>query len=201
VSGFASSILSSKDHPSLVIGALQLVELLLAKSPAMYKPAFRREGVFYEIESLAAREVLSKKDRSDREATSDGSSETSHTAPVLSGWSIPGFKKLTSLSLEPEDAITFRARAIRLKYLAPEERDDANATFQTLQQIVDCISKEHTSEKALVGALDELSQLFESPQSSVSSFELLQSGVIDGLLGLTTDYERSGKRIEILYIT
>jgi E3 ubiquitin-protein ligase TRIP12 len=166
----------------------------------MYKPAFRREGVFHEIESLAAREVLSKNDKSDKEATSDGNSETSHTTPILSGWGIPGFKKLTSLSLEPEDAITFRARAIRLKYLAPEERDDVDATFQTLRQIVDCISKEHTSENALVDALNELSQLFESPQSSVSSFELLQSGMIDGLLGLTTDYERSGKWIDILHI-
>ncbi|KAJ7780447.1 hypothetical protein B0H14DRAFT_3586076 [Mycena olivaceomarginata] len=44
VASFASSILSSKDHPTLVIGALQLVDLLLAKVPALYKPTFRREG-------------------------------------------------------------------------------------------------------------------------------------------------------------
>ena len=59
VAGFVSSVLSSRDHPSLVIGALQLVDLLLSRVPALYKPSFRREGVFHEIESLAARELVS----------------------------------------------------------------------------------------------------------------------------------------------
>ncbi|KAJ7510224.1 hypothetical protein B0H11DRAFT_1900576 [Mycena galericulata] len=50
VASFASSILSSKDHSTLVVGALQLVDLLLAKVPALYKPTFHRERVFHEIE-------------------------------------------------------------------------------------------------------------------------------------------------------
>jgi hypothetical protein len=73
VASFASSIFSSKDHPTLII-ALQLVDLLLTKILALYKPTFRCEGVFHEI-----------------------------TAPT-----IPRFKKLSSLSLEPEDAIMLR---------------------------------------------------------------------------------------------
>ncbi len=49
IASFSSSIWSSKDHPTLVIGVLQLVELLLSKIPEKCWPAFRREGVFHGV--------------------------------------------------------------------------------------------------------------------------------------------------------
>lgn len=57
---------SSKDHPTLAIGALQLVELLLNKVPAEYKPVFCGDSVFHEIEELAARPVVSSKSKDKR---------------------------------------------------------------------------------------------------------------------------------------
>jgi E3 ubiquitin-protein ligase TRIP12 len=95
VASFASSILFSKDHPSLVIGALQMVDLLLAKVPALYKPAFRREGVFNEVEVLAERPITSAKSK-DKESPEASASESGSAppAPPISVASIPGFKKL-----------------------------------------------------------------------------------------------------------
>lgn len=203
VASFASSILSSKDHPSLVIGALQLVDLLLTKVPTEYRPTFRREGVFHEIESLAIRSVTSPKskdkekdkDVSDVPSPADSGILTAPTSASSSAAMIPGFKKLTSLSLEPDDAITLRARIIRFKYLAGNDQAEGDNVFDTLRRLVERISVKDVSEQTCSDALRELADLFASAHTSVSSFELLQSGVVDGLLQFTTDQDRSGKTI------
>ncbi|KAG6853894.1 hypothetical protein C0991_000359 [Blastosporella zonata] len=206
VASFASSILSSKDHPSLVIGALQLVDLLLTKVPALYKPSFRREGVFHEIEEMSTRPITSSKSKSkdkDKDTFEAPSTESGSTspAPPISGASITGFKKLASLSLEPEDAITLRTRVIKFKYLSSDISNDEDNAFATLRQVVDRISSQEATEKELFDALRELAELFASPHTSVSSFELLQSGVVEGLLQFATDQNRSPdlrKRQELL---
>lgn len=244
VASFASSILSSKDHPTLVIGALQLVELLLIKVPDEYRAAFRREGVFHEIETLASRNLLSSKSKEkekdkekqqdkDKDGSSDSTSapagsenqssahaasaSTPAPAPTLPtsvpipisaalAASMPGFKKLTSLSLDPEDAVTLRARVIRFKYLSGKENKDGDDVFSVLRKLVERIGEEgkdkdvvmggtggaeREREKDVMGALKELAALFASANTAVSSFELLQSGVIDALLLFATDKERS----------
>ena len=53
------------------------------------------------------------------------------------------------------------------------------------------MSDDFSTEKDLVAALGELGGLFASPHTSVSSFELLQSGLVDGLLEFVTDPNRS----------
>ncbi|TFY64792.1 hypothetical protein EVG20_g5828 [Dentipellis fragilis] len=210
VAGFASSILSSKDHPTLVIGALQLVELLLTKVPEEYRPAFRREGVFHEIETLAARDLIASKSK-DKEHK-DGSEAPSPAEPAVPvptptpipavlAASMPGFKKLTSLALEPEDAITLRARVIRFRHLTGADSAEGNDVFSTLRKLVDRMSEPNASEKELLSVFKELATLFASPHASVSSFELLQSGVIDGLLKFATEKTRSisiARRQELL---
>lgn len=198
VASFASSILSSKDHPSLVIGALQLVEMLLAKMPLLYKPTFRREGVFHEIETIAERPIASVKNKDkdkSKESSETPSSESGSVPPLpppISGTSVPGMKKLSSLSLEPEDAITLRARVIRFKYLAADTTEEDDNAFETLRCLVERISSPDGTEKELSEALRELAELFASPHTSVSSFELLQSGLVDGLLQFATVQSRAG---------
>lgn len=199
VASFASSILSSKDHPTLVIGALQLVDLLLTKVPTEYRPAFRREGVFHEMETLASRPVASKSKDKDKEASDVPSPAESGNLPPAAPVSasavtvIPGFKKLTSLSIEPDDAITLRARVIRFKHLSNNEQAEGDNVFDTLRRLVERISAQNVTEQAASDALRELADLFASAHTSVSSFELLQSGVVDGLLQFATDQGRSGK--------
>ena len=189
VASFASSILSSKDHPSLVIGALQLVDLLLTKLPSLYKPTFHREGVFHEIETLAERTLLS----STKSKEKDGS-ETNDDALISNPPpTLPGFKKLSSLSLDPEDAITLRARVIQFKHLTDKDDVDEDGAFQSLRAVVDRLSAKNASDQGYSQALWELADLFSSPHTSVSSFELLKSGVVDSLLQFATDEDRSGK--------
>lgn len=205
VASFASSILSSNDHPSLVIGALQLVDLLLNKVPSLYKPTFRREGVFHEIETLAERTLISSikskdKDKESSEAPSPESGAPLVAPSPVSMLSIPGFKRLSSLSLEPDDAITLRARVIRFKYLTGDENPEGDSAFDTLRVLVDRIAAKGATEKEVSDALRELADLFASPHTSVSSFELLQSGLVDGLLQFATDQERNCMYLLTSYI-
>lgn len=198
VASFSSSILSSKDHPTLVLGALQLVEILLSKVPTEYAPAFRREGAFHEVEALAGRTLLtkSKEDSKNDESTP----EPTATPPPMSAvfaTSTPGYKKLASLALEPEDAITLRARVIRLKHISNGEKAE-HGLYNALHQLVQRLSDKDGSEKSLSEVLKELTALFSSPHSSLSSFELLQSGLVDSLLAFTTDEDRSGTPSVIL---
>ncbi|KAG6335267.1 hypothetical protein ID866_3823 [Astraeus odoratus] len=187
VASFASSILSSKDHPTLVIGALQLVDLLLQKVPTVYRPVLRREGVFHEIETFAARTLSSAKSR-DRDKDTPDPSIMMHPPPVsvhISS-SIPGYKKSHSLSLDPEDAITLRARVIRFKYTLGQEDGDRDTSFDDFKRLVNKLSAPNVTEQAIVSALKELAEHFTS-NASISSFELLQSGAVDGLLRFSTE--------------
>lgn len=195
IATFASSILSSRDHPSLVIGALQLVDLLLSKASPVYKPAFRREGVFHEVEALAARQVTSSKPKDkpkDGEKEGDQPTESAPPPPIIPVSSLPGLKKLSSLSLDPDDAITLRSRVIQFKYLTGEQQEEGDSSFTELRTLVERMSEPLASTQDLSAALWDLAQLFSSTRTSVSSFELLQSGVVDGLLQFATDEGRSG---------
>lgn len=118
---------------------------------------------------------------------------TTTPPPTLAAFatSTPGYKKLASLALEPEDAITLRARVIRLKYLSNDEKTE-QGLYNTLRQLVQRLSDKEASEKPLLEASKELAALFSSPHSSLSSFELLQSGLVDSLLAFSTDEDRSG---------
>lgn len=186
---------------------MQLVDLLLAKVPTLYKPTFRREGVFHEIEVLSSRPVTSAKskdkDSKDKELSESPAPPDSGSvpSPPVSAPTIPGFKKLSSLQLEPEDAITLRARVIQFKYLSGDDKDGDDDSFDTLRRLVQLISKPTASEKELTEALRELADLFGSPHTSVSSFELLQSGFIDGLLQFATDDDRTCKFISTPQVT
>ncbi|PHH82531.1 hypothetical protein CDD82_5712 [Ophiocordyceps australis] len=55
---FLASILSQRDHPSLVMLGLQATELLSSRLDNIYRYQLYREGVIYEIEKLAAEEEV-----------------------------------------------------------------------------------------------------------------------------------------------
>ncbi|KAI6126477.1 ubiquitin-protein ligase [Pisolithus croceorrhizus] len=165
VASFASSILSSKDHPSLVIGALQLVDLLLQKVPTEYRPALRREGV--------------QEDAPDMSPTPPPPPMAVHLS------SIPGYRKFHSLSLEPEDAITLRARVIRFKYTLSHEDSDGDSSDE-FRRLVAKLSAPDATEQVIIAALKDFAEHLTS-NGSISSFELLQSGAVEGLLRFATD--------------
>ena len=84
-------------------------------------------------------------------------------------------------------------RVIRFRYLAGKESADADNVFAMLRRLVELISDASAGEKEVGSALKELATLFTSAHTSVSSFELQQSGVIDGLLQFSTNKTRSSK--------
>ncbi|KAM4042651.1 E3 ubiquitin-protein ligase TRIP12-like isoform 1-T2 [Anomaloglossus baeobatrachus] len=57
VSSHITSMLSSQDH-KVVVGALQMIEILMQKLPDIFSVYFRREGVMREIKNLAESETL-----------------------------------------------------------------------------------------------------------------------------------------------
>ncbi|KAF9245359.1 hypothetical protein BU15DRAFT_85677 [Melanogaster broomeanus] len=199
VASFASSILSSRDHPSLVIGALQLVDLLLQKVPAEYRPVLRREGVFHEIEACASRTLSTAKSK-DKDISDLPIAGEPGLVPVHVSSGIPGYKKFHSLSLEPEDAITLRARVIRFKYSFGQDEADGDSSFDELRRLVKKLSTSETTEQAMISTFRDFADHFSS-EASVSSFELLQSGAVDGLLRLLTEKGPVPvkRRQEILY--
>jgi len=166
--------------------------------PALYKPAFRREGVFHEIESLASRSTASaiKKEKDSPETLlADRPIGTIVSAQGMIGQAhIPGLRKLSSLALEPDDAITLRARILKFKFLTGDEEANG-AGFESLRGLVALLKNKDASETELSEALWELGALFSSPHTSVSSFELIQSGLVDELLELATASDRSGTPI------
>ena len=140
---------------------MQLVELLLAKCPEEYRPDFQREGVFHEVGLLAKRALISSKKKgssSDKDKDKDLSDASSapdlppplpiSVSPAIAA-GIPGVKKLSSLSLDLEDAATPQVRVICLRYLTGKESTDADNGFATLRQLVDRISGPSASEKAV----------------------------------------------------
>jgi E3 ubiquitin-protein ligase TRIP12 len=180
--------LSSRDHPTLVVNALQLVELLLSKMTSEYKPAFRREGVLHEIELIADQKLTPK--TKDPEPVPSGPSGEGMLPPPPAV-SLPSAKRSSSHVIDPQDAVTLRSRVIRFKYLSGSvELEDA--VFAQLRSLVARISKPDANEDMLRQSLHEIADLFASPNTSVSSFELLQSGLVDGLLEFATVKQRTG---------
>lgn len=163
--------------------------MLLSKTPSEYKPVFRREGVVHEIEVLGARTLTTAKLKEKDKAAAEPSTDPSNPNPSSSS----NYKRSSSSVIDPDDAITMRARVIRFKYLTGDDVNGSDGIFDTLSRIVSCLSDIAASEKELLPHLLELATLFASPDSSVSSFELLQSGVVDGLLQYFTDIGRSGE--------
>lgn len=175
--------------------------MLLDKVPVEYKPAFRREGVFHEIDTLAIRTLVASKSKDgDKEKDPNAPESAAESAtptymPISSALAatMPGYRKLTSLSIDPEDAITMRSRVIKFKYLSADAGGSSDDVCATLSRLVTCITNSNISEQDLLPSLAELASLFASADTSVSSFELLQSGVVDGLLQFLTDDQRTGK--------
>ena len=164
---------------------------------------FRREGVFHEIEALALCSITSSRSKDKDKSTvkdiskapSPGDSGIRTSVPVsiaVITW-IPGYKKLSSLLMEHDEANTLRVRVIRSKYLASDDSAGSDDVFTDLRKLVERVIDVAACEKDLAAALGVLAALLGSQHTLVLSFELLQSGIIDGLWAFFADSDRSSK--------
>ena len=174
----------------------------MSKVSQLYRPAFRREGVFYEIEAIGERALLSSKAKEkEKDKEKNGEKDASEilepgtgnvsTSVTAASVPIPGYKKLNSF--DPEDAITLRCRVIQFKYLTGEDEAFEDASFDHLRGLLDRLLSRNATERELSEVLWELSGLFSSARTSISSFELLQGGVAGALLSYATEEAYLGK--------
>lgn len=80
LASFLAAILSSRDHPTLVNGALQIVELLTEKLPSVYTPLLRREGVMWEIDDIASQKPSARPANVEKSTGTTADTEQSTTA-------------------------------------------------------------------------------------------------------------------------
>ena len=193
VASFIGSILSSRDHPALVTGALQLVELLLVKSPTLYKASLRKEGVLHEVSQIAVMElkIALKPPLSPAEPSSSNTEN---------GDAVPAPKvKTSSIPSDPQDAYIIRSRLIKIKYLTSTTESASDSGFDALKGQTTMLGKGDATEDEIKKSLQEISGKFSDLETGISSFELLKSGLVQGLLAFATKEESGGIGISISF--
>ncbi|ORY25651.1 hypothetical protein BCR39DRAFT_543634 [Naematelia encephala] len=210
MASFLCAIISSKDNPLFVLYALQLVELLTIKLPDVYHTSFLREGVVFEIEALGKQELSTAKvaaDEAKGSADSEGpetSNPTSRTLDIpediramFPPGSIPSslsafLADTTGVStprkqtqVDPNDINILRARMLAAKKIFDASDDSASAATMVLDSLSASVTKlcaPESSEAELRDTLRDIAGQFSANGQALSSFELLKSGLVDGLL-------------------
>lgn len=210
---FISAVLSTRENQApLMTSALQLVELLLLKMRDAYQYTFRREGVMHEIERLAQRALVSpnkskrsspsRTPRGDADAEADAAAAPSGIARALLSQPDVDTKKMSPSELQAYDAVTLRARHLSETYGAPDSEPSVRAQavlerIKALVQHVDSVAHADVGaggakavakiEREAKEALEEIAGLFADEKNPLSSFEMLQSGLVDGMLKFATE--------------
>ncbi|KAG8692329.1 Ubiquitin fusion degradation protein 4, partial [Ceratobasidium sp. 395] len=97
-------------------------------------------------------------------------------------------KRSTNTVLDPQDAITLRAKVVRFKYMSGGEDSAADPVLERLRGLLATLRDTGAGEAELKDAVKGIASLFTGGVgASVSSYELLKSGLVDGLLQFTTD--------------
>ncbi len=181
----------------LVTNALQLVELLLLKCPSIFRTSLRKEGVLHEVSTISKIELKVKAKpvppptETPAEGTEANPSEEGSVPPPV----IPVLpRKTSSVPSDPQDAFILRARFIKVKYLGGGADVGGDAVFESLKTMIKALGDADATSEQLSGTLKEIAKLFGNSGSGVaiSSFELLKSGLVDGLLTFATDSGRKG---------
>ncbi|RVD86466.1 uncharacterized protein DFL_004740 [Arthrobotrys flagrans] len=235
---FLASILSQKDHPSVVAGALQVSELLLRRLPDIYRYHFHREGVVSEIRKLAEQpfEIPENSDEEEDDEEDEDAMRDDKDSSELAPESVPeqtmkdvdtntdtsnksegedeneneetredeesseasessSLRRLAApASLTIDQWIIVRART----FIEEHDKDIDGAAKKEAERVLKTI-------RDLVGALEgsnkpkdvfkELAGYFQNTNSltSISSFELSHSMLVEGLLNVLTG-EPAGRK-------
>ncbi|OCF37256.1 E3 ubiquitin-protein ligase TRIP12 [Kwoniella heveanensis BCC8398] len=185
MASFLCAIISSKDNPIFLQHALQLVELLATKLPEVYQASFLREGVVFEIDALAETEMAKEKaaKESVQVKTEPGGEENTSATGSPSGPSTP--KRSSSSYLDPSDANIIRARMLQAKKIFDSAGDHHQAATQVLNEIASTVQRlcrPEANEAELRDTLRQIASRFTNVEQALSSFEVLKSGLVDGLL-------------------
>jgi E3 ubiquitin-protein ligase TRIP12 len=186
MASFLASIVSSGDNPTFVLCALQLIECLIVKLPQVYHASFHREGVVYEVEQLAAQEPQPKPPAVKVEPVEAASTAEEDAKPVIV--MEPVKLKVPPTPADLHDANIHRARMLGAKrtFETEDGGDEAAVAMQRLEQLVAALVDEDADEAQHRETLRTIATLFQDADKALSSFELLKSGLVDGLLTFVT---------------
>ncbi|KAK6526913.1 Ubiquitin-protein ligase [Arthrobotrys megalospora] len=231
---FLASILSQKDHPSVVAGALQISELLLRRLPEIYRYHFHREGVVSEIRKLAEQvfEIPDDSDededdeededamRDDKDSSEPVPEQTMKDADVNTDTSnksedeeeneneeareddesssaseSSSIRRLAAnISLTIDQWIIIRARSFieeHDKDVDSAAKKEAEKVLKTIRSLVEALESSNKPKDVF----KELAGYFQNTNSltSISSFELSHSMLVEGLLKVLTG-EPAGRK-------
>ncbi|RPA96718.1 hypothetical protein L873DRAFT_1211694 [Choiromyces venosus 120613-1] len=191
-----ASILSQQDHPTLVMAALQAAELLLRRLPEIYQYHFYREGVISEISKLASKKdeqaALEKEaaERGDIDRESEDSRDSEDrmsSSPVSSRSSSSSRHVPASTSTGMADWITERAK----RFMDGHDKDENAETRQKAVAIMEELKSLATGLKSKnnpEALFERLATYFDNNSlSSISSFELLNSHIVEALLAVLSN--------------
>ncbi|XP_040838793.1 E3 ubiquitin-protein ligase TRIP12 isoform X9 [Ochotona curzoniae] len=210
VSSHIASMLSSQDL-KIVVGALQMAEILMHKLSDIFSVYFRREGVMHQVKHLAESEALLT---SPPKVCTNGSGSLGSTAPVTSAaataaTNAPADLGSPSLQHSRDDSLDLSPQGEKIKgwikeqahkfverYFSSENMDGSNPALNVLQRL--CAATELLNLQVDGGAecLVEIRSIVS--ESDVSSFEIQHSGFVKQLLlYLTSKNEKDAVSREI----
>ena len=195
LASFLAGMLSQHDHANLTVVALGLCELLLKKLPNVYRLHFQREGIIAEVEKLAsevaspttsarmsgippsmeAQHLDTSEDDSDEERDMDSDEEES---PFTFTQQVTG-----STTQSKDDLIKQCAKDLLKLYNSQgnEEEKEEGATLRKLRSLGEEMEAAKDDD-TLISFFKELARYFEGDITSITTYELLESKILDVLL-------------------
>lgn len=184
-----ATILSQQDHPTLVFSAIDAAELLMRRLPEVYRYHFYREGAIFEIEKLSLKTpdplpALLDEDLSD---DSENEEHMGSSSPVSSRSSASSRHEVPNLAdpiLALDCTLALRAK----RFIEIHEKDEtavmkgkATDIMDSLRGLAEGLRKDRNPAKPF----EKLAAFFNAdPLMSISSFELLNSGIVEALLSI-----------------
>jgi E3 ubiquitin-protein ligase TRIP12 len=183
-----ATILTQQDHPTLVYSSIEAAELLLRRLPGIYRDHFYREGVIAEIEKLASKtpgpvsagpslQPSAPPPEDDVSDSEDGDEHMGGSSPV-------SYRTSASASAINETNSTLIMRAKQfVDFHNSEETDTMKSRAIEIMNTLSSVAEGLKAEKVPTKAFEMLASYFNSDNiQSISSFELLNSGIVESLL-------------------
>lgn len=208
LASFLGAVLASKDQSALVINGLQVVELLLVKLPDMSNYLFRRQGVLYEVERLAEVHLANPSKDKDKEKAKQGdpAAASSSTGGMNRGFLLGSLARASLSAAEVaaneaaneshlKDLVTLRARFMKDRYCsansasqpAIQAAKDLEHIKMLVARLESCDEQAPYDRSELQQLLMDVAALFVKADQPISSFELLESGLVSALLKFAGD--------------
>lgn len=209
ITSFLATILSQNDHSSLNVAALQLADVLRRRFPKHFVQAFEREGLVAEIEKLTNRPNASEdsKKAAKVKLVSDDLDSASQFSDDLPASSIASASPISSamshstvIANSPDTDLQGWLQRTAQSFLSSFDVQKKEMKAPDSSRILKDLKKFSTSLSCSSNIEDDLKDfsqfLVRDGQDSISSHELLNSGIIDSmldLLGSPNDIKRTAR--------